>query len=409
MPRVLPPPRWDLIAESFSEAAFLWSRWEDALDSPRHTLDDVVFWVEERLIGALDGVRLGDGAAVEALLVSALTGRRTRRATVAAYLLASRDRAGVAHVVESMTGADPRRLDALRRGLERSLGAQWAQVVTHEIPRLPAAAQAAVLDALAFRRLPLPPGLDAHLARDAPEVQRSGLRLSATMHEPWTEAYIRWGLSQAEPELQVEAARAATLRGHRGAVERAYELVTGQWPGSEPLLPLCAFASGNRLLPLLQARVAAGDAARETFDALASIGTIEAADVCAAALDTPEQARLAADGLGAITGLDPAPPPGHPQVDDDASADALLLPLPHAESLRTRWQQARRDYRPRQRYFGGRPFSPASLANALATSTMRRRRLLAWELALRTRGSAHVNTTTWTEVQRRQQSALAAA
>ena len=44
-PRPRPAPAWDLVTESFSEAVFLWARWEDAMHSPRHTLDDVVYYV----------------------------------------------------------------------------------------------------------------------------------------------------------------------------------------------------------------------------------------------------------------------------------------------------------------------------------------------------------------------------
>ncbi|MEM6989126.1 MAG: hypothetical protein AAF721_01475 [Myxococcota bacterium] len=399
--RALPPPRWDLVVESFSEAAFLWSRWDQALDSPQHTLDGVVHWVEERLLGALDGVRLGGDDAVRKLLVPALSGRRARRATAAAYLLASGGPETAKHVVDAFETVAPRRLAFLRRGIECSLGSHGLRALCDALPRLGPEAQAVALDALAFRRFPLPPGLDASLRRDAPAVQRSGLRLSAAMREPWCDAYIEWGLQQTDPALQVEATYAGTLRGRRGAADRAYELVSRRWPGADALLPLCGLAHGNRLLPVLQARVADGEATREVFDALASIGTVEAADVCAAALDNPEQSRLAADALRAITSIDPRPGPGDPR-DEDAPRDQLLLPVPSVDGVRRAWAATRSDYRGGHRYFEGKPFTPEALGAALRTSSMRRRTLLASELMLRTGGARHVTTKTWTAVQRAQ-------
>ena len=47
-----------LVEESFDEAAFLWRRWEDELTSLTRNLDEVWSWTEDRLHGALDGVRV---------------------------------------------------------------------------------------------------------------------------------------------------------------------------------------------------------------------------------------------------------------------------------------------------------------------------------------------------------------
>ena len=59
MPETRNAMLWDLVQESFDEAAFLWSRWEEALASHARDLAGVSFWVEERLFGSLDGIRLG--------------------------------------------------------------------------------------------------------------------------------------------------------------------------------------------------------------------------------------------------------------------------------------------------------------------------------------------------------------
>src|SRR5436190_11144567 len=56
----------DLVEESLDEAAFLWGRWESELVSLTRSLDEVWTWTEDRLHGALDGVRAAGPAFVVA-------------------------------------------------------------------------------------------------------------------------------------------------------------------------------------------------------------------------------------------------------------------------------------------------------------------------------------------------------
>ncbi len=398
--RPRPAVAWDLVCESFAEASFLWSRWEDALDSPQHTLDDVSNSVEDRLLGALEGVELGGLRAVEELLHPGLRHKRVRRATVAAYLLASAGRDSAQLVADAFAAApNRRRLLALRRGLECARGSHGVLALCEVLPRLEPAAQAEALNVLAFRRVAPPPGVDTGLDRQNAEVQRRSIRLAASACSGRGDAYIEWGLRRSDPVLQVEATRAGMLRGRRGAAERAYALAAQRWAGTDALLPLCGLAHGNRALPIVSARADDGESTREAFDALAAIGTPEAAEVCARALDNPDQSRLAADALGTITGIRPAIEPGDP-YDEDVPRNQLLLVAPSVDRTRALWTRARAGYRSGQRYFEGRPFSQDQLGLALATSSMRRRSLLARELLLRTQSAHHVTTRTWTGVQR---------
>ena len=406
-PRPRPAPAWDLVTESFSEAVFLWARWEDAMHSPSHTLDDVVWWVEERLLGALDGVRFGGQRAFDELLVPALQGRRHRPATIAAHLLTGMGRAGVEHIVAAMIDAPPERLVALRRGIECNPGSQWPNVLAEFAPRLPPDAQAVVLDAFAYRRWPSPPGMDARIDRNARAVQLAALRLSGVVRDAWTAAYVDWGLRRAEPDLIAEATLAAFLRGHPRALERARELVDARAPRSSELLPLVAISRGEKMLPVLHARLKDAEVERGVFDALACIGTVDAADACATLLDHPKLQRLAADALRAITGLDPTPP-AHTVIEPvDIPRAELLLPTPHPETLREAWSQQRNAMQPRVRHLGGTLFDPATLRAALASAPMRRRHALADELALAVPSKSRLVTTTWTRVQRAQLAATA--
>src|ERR1035438_86412 len=67
-------PMWDLVEESLDEAEFLWRRWEAALSTHARDLAGVRFWVEERLLGSLDGLRAAGTRAYDPLLIPALAG-----------------------------------------------------------------------------------------------------------------------------------------------------------------------------------------------------------------------------------------------------------------------------------------------------------------------------------------------
>ena len=64
-PQTVAEPFPDLVDESLDEAAFLWRRWETELTSLTRSLDEIYSWTEDRLHGALDGVRVGGPRAVE--------------------------------------------------------------------------------------------------------------------------------------------------------------------------------------------------------------------------------------------------------------------------------------------------------------------------------------------------------
>src|SRR4029077_11143676 len=91
-------PFADLIEESFDEAAFLWRRWENELTSPTRNLDEVWSWTEERLHGALDGVRAA-GAGLVDMATSELRSKEVDRLTVATALLATSTAPGAAEAI----------------------------------------------------------------------------------------------------------------------------------------------------------------------------------------------------------------------------------------------------------------------------------------------------------------------
>ena len=80
-------PLRDLIDESRDEAAFLWRRWETELASITRNLNEVWSWSEDRLQGALDGVRVADTQLLD-VLAPCLKSDQLEQLTMAAHLLA---------------------------------------------------------------------------------------------------------------------------------------------------------------------------------------------------------------------------------------------------------------------------------------------------------------------------------
>jgi len=88
MPRTTAAPLWDLVEESLDEAVFLWKRWEADLASPLRNLEEVQSWTEDRLQGALDGVRVA-GQGVVRLTQAAVGADDPTQLMVCAHLLAA--------------------------------------------------------------------------------------------------------------------------------------------------------------------------------------------------------------------------------------------------------------------------------------------------------------------------------
>jgi uncharacterized protein (TIGR02270 family) len=391
---------WHIVKQSFSEAEFLWGRWEAALDSHRHTLRDVGFWVEERLLGAIDGIALGGARAVDELLRPAIEGRRRRPATAAAYVLSSMGRDGDEALFAAMRTATPERVDDLARGMELTDDPHAPERWFLRVRELPPAGQAAIIRVFAYRQLAAPPGMDTIVDGRALAVQCQCLALAGTTRAPWARPYIDWGLERSNPALRIAAARSGMILGIRRARHVAREVIEAGVDGAEELLVPIALGYGEPALPLVLDRLRRVGPSRAAFEALTAIGTVVAGDTCAQLLQEGVAPVLAAEALRAIAGSE-IEAPGTFEEDDDGG-----LPRPHTDALLEQWKRLRAAYRNRERYFVGHPLRPDELGVALQSATTRRRHLLAADLALRTGGLGRVSTNAWTAVQRAQMTAV---
>src|SRR5688572_11194559 len=91
-------PLQDLVDESLDEATFLLRRWESELTSLTRNLDEVYSWTEDRLHGALDGVRVAGARAVE-VGRKELESEEDDRVTVATGILGSINEPGAPEAI----------------------------------------------------------------------------------------------------------------------------------------------------------------------------------------------------------------------------------------------------------------------------------------------------------------------
>src|SRR5258706_7700978 len=109
-------PFADLVDESLDEAAFLWRCWERELTSLTRNLDEVWSWTEDRLHGALDGVRVGAADGVDLLAQGLLSDEIDRIAVSAGLLASSPEQRATDALTTALSAAEGPKLDAMVRG-----------------------------------------------------------------------------------------------------------------------------------------------------------------------------------------------------------------------------------------------------------------------------------------------------
>lgn len=414
-----PTPIWNLVEDSLDEAEFLWRRWEEALSSHAQDLEGVSFWIEERLLGSLEGVRVGADAALDQLLLPALDAEDPFRATVAAHLLATetapRAFQSLAHALRA---AAPERLAIFRRAVELSHSDLLLARLERELAGVSPALGAVWIDARTFQgREPTTAVSDA-LSSSEPVLQAAALRA------------LRFGAPQLGLNAVTTACRSPDARVVEAAVESGVilgiadawaaggHLAAGQAPAPSARLLLGLLGTERDQTSLYDA-LALEATRQEAMFALGFAGTFAAADAAVQSMQEPALAQLAAEALCAITGLDleaqnllaveaeGAPEEPIPFEQEDLDADLVptpdeLLPHPDVEGV-TRWWRANAGrFRPRERYLRGRPLDLTTLRDALRAEPMRRRHALALELAARTHGRLQLQTRTFSSEQKRQ-------
>lgn len=414
-------PLWDLVEESLDESAFFWNRWEAELLSLTRNLGEVWSWTEDRLQGALDGVRVS-GDRLARTLESALAGDDPARVAVAAHLLAAKSgpeaRGLLATAVGSATGA---RLRSMIRAIEvADLDSTFAPVTVVLSTKGPEHS-AALCRLKAFRRATPSRELAVAFESNVPELQAEALRAARFAPD---ETFIRLagaGLKSDSPVVRGAALEAGIYRRWPQAWELAVQLARERSPESGSLLSLLAALGSADEQQLVISALRVPSLQRQGLFALGYIGTPEAVEICLAGLRDQKLARMAGEAYCAITGAglerdglaaaEPDDKPSPPAIEADP-LDANLVPsahdlwpLPNPDALRQHWAVTRSRYTPGVRYLGGQPINLSVLVAAIESGPMLRRPGLILEAAIRMAGRYDVEPRAFAHVQRRMMAA----
>jgi uncharacterized protein (TIGR02270 family) len=409
-------PLPDLIDESLDEATFLWQRWEAELSSPHRNLDEIWDWTEDRLAGALDGVRVAPDAMLESLLAGAMSSEDSFRQSAAASALATAParnaRQILAAAIRDATGPQ---LTACMRGIEvADLDGSFApvsKVLSSSGPEH----STALCRLKAFRRATLGPELAAAFESRVVSLQVEVMRAIRYLPQEYVGSWVATGLKHDHAAVRAAAIESGIARRIPNAWAAALEYVRQPRAETSRLLPLVAMLGGPAEHKLILDSVTDASLQRAALWSLGHIGTREAVETCLLAMKNPKLARMGAEAYCTITGAnlerdkltapepEDAPTPSFEK--DDLAANLVprpedLWPLPDPRLVRKHWAEAGARFQVGRRYLRGAPHDGQAMLAALTTGPMLRRTDHAFEMFVRSEGRFDVETRASAPVQK---------
>lgn len=407
---------WDIYEQHLSEAAFLWTQWEQTLSAPDYVLSEVE-QQEERLHAHVDGLVLGAEPVAKRFLFPALEGDDPELIRTAAFtLLQEGSSTGAEVVLKRVRSADDAGLAALQRALEvlePDLLPPWLTSLTQdENPAL----QALGLEVLGFHQRAPAAACQTLVIHASPRIAAAALRAAGRSRIELNPTALERALAASSLEVRDAAIEAGTLLGHRAALAVCRAAVQSRaLAGPLPLL-LLAMRGDERDLQRIQELLSEEKLRPHALWALGFSGRLSCADRCLEFMQHKPVAALAGEAFSAITGLRiegtyaaegeaPAAEEPVPLEQENLEADLLpkpedALPLPQADAIASWWEQKRPHLEPQRRYLEGRIFDFQVLKGALESSPMRRRHVLAWEFAMSHRNAPLVPTRAFVKRQR---------
>ncbi|NTX10876.1 TIGR02270 family protein [Myxococcus sp. CA051A] len=398
----------DVWEEHLDEASFRWEQWEQALVAPDATLLATAER-EERLLGHLEG--LAEQEALEAVVRPAFDSEEAARVSVATHVLLSQG--AVDEVLSRLRGSEVELRAAMCRALEVSEVAGVSTALESLLKLGDVDLQARVLEALAGRQGTSPDVLARYFPHDEPRARIAALQGARPLPEELARRMLPALLASAHPDIRLAAVEAGLTAGLRLAWEACGREARALTPEAMVLL---AIGGGEEDTDFLVGLAKDDELRPEVVWALGFSGRLAAMDFCAELLNVRGVARLAGEAFSAMTGLQLEGPYAlleeeESDESEDPEADLTVrpeddLPWPNVSAVRGWWAESRSRFVEGQRYLLGQPFSGVVLMEALESSSMRRRHVLARELAIRTRGQHVIPTRAFTH---RQREALARA
>ncbi|MFP2930449.1 TIGR02270 family protein [Pyxidicoccus sp. 3LG] len=396
----------DILEEHLDEASFHWGRWERALLSPTHDLEETAEQ-EERLLAHLDGLAEA-GPAAGPLLLDALDSGEAPRISAATFALLAARKDGIDEVLGRLRTGPAEARPALARALElvdrQGLDARLVSLLDTASPEV----MALVLETLMARDAVPEAQVARLLTHESPAVRRAALDASTVLPaRTVTPELLVPSLASANAGVRAAAIEAGLVRGMRTALAACREQTGANGIEALEAMSLLALGGSESDVELLVNATQVPARRSGALWALGFSGRPLAAETCLRWMEDDAVAAMAGEAFSAITGLKLAGPYALPPREEreepipleEEALDADLvprpedgLPRPEAQAIRDWWTQHRVHFHPGTRYLDGQPLDAEALLNALERGPMRRRHLLARELALRSRGTLRVRT-----------------
>jgi uncharacterized protein (TIGR02270 family) len=324
--------------------------------------------------------------------------------------------------VERLEAGDGPALAGIQRALELDDSLPSAVL----LPLLGASSldvQAVVLESLVFRRAVPPSALARYLSHGDPRLRGAALLgLNGGLDENAKKA-LHAALDAPEVGVRNAALVSGLISGLRRSWDKCQKWAAEPSAAGAQARVLLALGGSEQDVTRLVKLLDVPELRSSTLWALGFSGHVAAAEACLAWMEKDQgTAALAAEAFSAITGLRlEGAYVGPPREDgaeepiplEEENLDANLVPGPEDElanpvpdAVIAWWKEARSRFHPGTRYLRGIPFSAQTLLEALRQEPMRRRGVLALELAIRSRGQIRLEARDFT---RRQTSGLAKA
>lgn len=396
---------WDVVEEHLDEAEFLFGMWERAVVAPDYTRRDVERAFGERLRAHLDGLAVAGEPAAKRLLLPGLAdggAEASRAAACALGLLASEGDEGASRVLVALEASEAG--TGLRAGIVRALEvsdrAGLDAVLRDAVYATEGAPQAVLVGVLGARGMDAGPIVGTLLRSDDPRVLVHAARAAALRP---AEA-LRWevtGLLDVEDEgIRMAALETALVWGLPEGWQRCWREAER---GTAAALMWAGLLGGEEAVGLLRAAAARQETRHAALRALGASGWRSAAEECLRWMSDADRrtAKLAADGFGAITGVDAyakgfsakvAEEDELPPLDEDLvrGLEAEVeddLPLPDAAAFARWWRENERAFTREVRYLRGQERTREAIEACFASGPMRVGQWLWWEQLARSQGT----------------------
>lgn len=452
-PKLSTAPMWSVVERHFSELELLLELRAEALVSPDYDLDDLVGGFDRRIYEQLWGLYLASPEALARIVDPALDSIELSEALGSAASLTISSLASHQACERALELLEPElaldgdwnleQLASFRRGViqgialteREGLDAWLLGWINFELGGGRGANVRRVtglLEVLAARSL-APQHLCELLARDEPGLLRAAALTARYDRDPRSAQALAWLAGHPEPKVVAAALESGLVRGvpeaWQATIDWAFQ---GAGEGRPAELRARALTWVGLLGDAdLHARLLA-DVPERASERAAQLwaasfsGRSEAIELGLSSIDDPELGPLAGELITAIAGLDVddetlwlpreadedngLPPLQLDELDGDLSADPRdFLPVPRPEAFHAWWARARPRFEAAPRWLAGAPWTLAGVLDQLRRGPLRRRHVLALELAVRSGGQHQLQASSWATKQLAQLAAAHAA